>query len=1202
MAEGTPRTMEFTRTYPPLDQTAADKQRDVEWQNTLRETQEREQAPEIPGRTGEQTQPNPLVEGVTAAFKAVGAGAQNTMQGLTELLLPKEGTEVAKQTPGEFLDSKVQATRQTIIDGLVQIGAAPFIGMGAAAAQELENNWPELAKTQALDSGAAFTLRHIMSGAPAMNAMTQEQIQAMRQPMMVKELLDIAVQSAPMALGAAGKVKQAAKIQAPNIAGQRGSFQRDYVGQLNTDRVGAGERVKQTMVKLNEVVGASVLKEHREVVSHGQTIREGAGWTLDKLIGLDPSGLTLEQGRAAQQAARDAFNKAAQTLNNTMQDVLRTPLGEAALPPVKPGFVRLYRGEAIPGSGVQAPDWARQAAQESGAAEAGGRWFARDPAQADWYVKDADRGRLVYVDVPEAVANESKVSNLPEDSPARRFGRRDPENEHFLPREWADKKQPTEVGLARETAFLDQFATAVVLAGLDERIGREFARGVEARKILSEPGRRTLEERPSEQRPRQRATPGEGMTTAAVLDVAEHLLRDPNVTAEMLAAALSQLTQPQRQHWFRQLWNGFQALRDIVHASWIHSLLSSPLTHTTNIPGASIGILVDVPERFVSEWINAIAHNAPEGAQLGEAARSVYVLGRAYEDMFRLLKQAWQENLPPFEAEARKRAGGPSVFIKGLHDVTQEGKAGMQHITASRYGFDPQTGFGKFIETAGAILNSRYTPGAALMLEDAAMKGIPYRMEIGGQAHRKATLEGLQGTAFEERRAFLDRNPTEEMIAAAQDQAVLITLNKQLGTFGQTFTAIANMVPGGRVMFPFIRWSGNAMKWVNQRTPVLNTISISNWQDYMAGGDLRNRAIARWAVGNAVGAVTAYNVMQGNITPGANTKEQRSLKPYQDCGPYSIRAGDYCIENYIRTLGQVGQMMAVIADYIALEKDIPDQATFDLWVARGEGIAIAAGQMFSNQATMQQLANVLEVIKDPQGKTGRETLGLARSAVPTLVRQVTRVTDDNLVREARSIVDAIKSGLPYYVNDVEIHRNPVTGEGIRYPEGVGPDIASPIFFSKRNKDPVFAEIVANKANMPPLPWYVMGTNPGEEGARLTEPTGAEGVRLTPDQRDFWITQMTQKPGSGGLTLHQFLTEMVASDRYQRQSSGPAGGRAFMLRRAYNAYKTAAFAVLIDPDRGSPTLKDDIIRQLNTRAAARVPVTDPRSPQFQGVGR
>jgi hypothetical protein len=54
MAENT--RMEFTLTYPnPLDQVAADKQRDIRHSEGLAAEQELMDAPDVPGRSGEQT-------------------------------------------------------------------------------------------------------------------------------------------------------------------------------------------------------------------------------------------------------------------------------------------------------------------------------------------------------------------------------------------------------------------------------------------------------------------------------------------------------------------------------------------------------------------------------------------------------------------------------------------------------------------------------------------------------------------------------------------------------------------------------------------------------------------------------------------------------------------------------------------------------------------------------------------------------------------------------------------------------------------------------------------------------------------------------------------------------------------------------------------------------------------------------------------
>jgi hypothetical protein len=111
------------------------------------------------------------------------------------------------------------------------------------------------------------------------------------------------------------------------------------------------------------------------------------------------------------------------------------------LPPVLPGFVRLFRGEGMAEPGQPPlPDWIEQAKHMQGIYEAEGRWFHPLRGEAEWYANEAENGRLFYVDLPERVANDSLINNLPEDHPARRFSAR-PNEEHFLPREIAETKQ-----------------------------------------------------------------------------------------------------------------------------------------------------------------------------------------------------------------------------------------------------------------------------------------------------------------------------------------------------------------------------------------------------------------------------------------------------------------------------------------------------------------------------------------------------------------------------------------------------------------------------------------------------------------------------------------------------------------------------------------------------------------------------------------
>ena len=68
-----------------------------------------------------------------------------------------------------------------------------------------------------------------------------------------------------------------------------------------------------------------------------------------------------------------------------------------------------------------------------------GRWFTSSQAIAEWYVRDAPHGVLVYVDVPTDIAHQSWLINQPRE--VQRFSR-DLISEYFIPAEWAARTQP----------------------------------------------------------------------------------------------------------------------------------------------------------------------------------------------------------------------------------------------------------------------------------------------------------------------------------------------------------------------------------------------------------------------------------------------------------------------------------------------------------------------------------------------------------------------------------------------------------------------------------------------------------------------------------------------------------------------------------------------------------------------------------------
>lgn len=103
------------------------------------------------------------------------------------------------------------------------------------------------------------------------------------------------------------------------------------------------------------------------------------------------------------------------------------------LPPVADGMTRLYRGETTQGPGVH-PAWITESADYQASQQAAGRWWTDDPEVAAWYQNEAaPHGRVVYQDVPSAVADAAKLAQQTPD--IQRYSL-DRDREYFLPAEY----------------------------------------------------------------------------------------------------------------------------------------------------------------------------------------------------------------------------------------------------------------------------------------------------------------------------------------------------------------------------------------------------------------------------------------------------------------------------------------------------------------------------------------------------------------------------------------------------------------------------------------------------------------------------------------------------------------------------------------------------------------------------------------------
>lgn len=707
------------------------------------------------------------------------------------------------------------------------------------------------------------------------------------------------------------------------------------------------------------------------------------------------------------------------------------------------------------------------------------------------------------------------------------------------------------------------FAVAGQLAVLDEAGARNVARGLEMRKIFSEATRAPFD-------------PGALADLAAMLSGVDG--GDPLALARRLR---SLRTEAQRTSFARQTVGAVRAGIRSLHGLWINMLLTNPATHGANMSGTGLMTLWEIPERYSAEIVHQMFGGGPNGVQRGEAAAAVRGLAEGLSDGIRLAGKTMRgqmEGLSPAEVK-----------------LLSQTKVELPRLGAETYGFDPETVMGKALDVLGGVERVTSLPTHLLAIEDAFFKGINFRMEIKALAQREAMAEGLRGPRLAERVAQLEAEPPTSLVSAAVDAALLRTLNADLGPAGQAFMRWANEIPGGRVVLPFIRTPTNIMKWFGQRAPVLNMLSAQNWKDITAGGAARERAIARMALGNAVGAVIAWETVQGNIT-GEGPADKNLLRDKKATGwqPSSIKAGDrYYAYSRLDPLGAYIGLVASATEIIGQLPELQGDAESGLTRSAQlvEALGLAGAHVMVNKTYLRGLADVLEAIKQPDRSTPRVASGFARSLVPAGVRAVTRRLDDNVIRDARGILSQVKTGIPGHAQDVPPKLNPITGEPLRIPPGWGLDMVSPILVSTRTDDPVLEQVVAQHISIPALPDHVVGSTP--QAVPMTEQGTKPGIALSNQEIYRWGVLLTKETTIGGVTQYEALKRLIDSEAYRRSSDYPLDGKALLFKTIHNAYREKALDDLLIE---MPDLAALVKARQTERIEGRLPTDNPRSPQ------
>lgn len=459
--------------------------------------------------------------------------------------------------------------------------------------------------------------------------------------------------------------------------------------------------------------------------------------------------------------------------------------------------------------------------------------------------------------------------------------------------------------------------------------------------------------------------------------------------------------------------------KDKLVELWYNSLLSGPQTHVVNMMSNSLTALGQFPEHAAAATLGQVRRVLPKASQ--DRVLFSELGARAVG-----LRSGIREGLREF-ARALK-TGEPSDHVTKVESASQKAISGVK----------------------GEVIR---IPSRLLTAEDELFKAMARRMELHGQAIRKARSEGLTGDAARKRATELAANPTEDMMERALDYGRYLTFQRPLGDIAAPIARMTEAAPILKLILPFVRTPTNLLKFTVERSPLAPL--LKEWRsDFKAGGARRDLAVARAMVGTAAGMAVAELAQQGHITGSApSDKGKAAMMRANGWQPYSIKWGDRYY-SYLR-MDPFASTMGVAAD-LATKMDGMTEKQRD-----EAALMLTASIMknLSDKVWLSGLSDVLEAVSDPDRYMDSFINRLGGSlAVPTGVAQVAR-TVDPVTRERETLLDAVKARIPG-VSDSLYPARDIFGQPIENEGGVGPDLISPVWQSTDRKDPVIERLLA----------------------------------------------------------------------------------------------------------------------------------------------
>lgn len=569
-----------------------------------------------------------------------------------------------------------------------------------------------------------------------------------------------------------------------------------------------------------------------------------------------------------------------------------------------------------------------------------------------------------------------------------------------------------------------------------------------------------------------------------------------------------------------------KAGQGFINHVFVNGILSSPVTHVVNTGGNVLFQAMNTAEVALAARLGRFLPGA-EHVEAGEALASLHGSLSATRDAWRLALKALKDG-------------------ETLDDVVRyDANAPKGGITGQLPGLDTPL-LGRVVRGIEAGIG---VPTRLLGAEDDFFKMIAYRgyMERQTLKHVQeqiASGELAMANAAQAARQIME-NPTPEIQVAAEDWARQMTFQSPLGPTGQKAQLFLRSVPVLTLIAPFIRTPVNIFKEGVARSP-LALFSARFWNAVRRGGQDRDLALTRFAMGSATSAYIAHQVAQGNVT-GAGPQQPEAKQLWEGRRPdgsalhqpYSIKVGDTW-HSYAR-MEPIASVIGATADFVEIQSHLADDPEVALnddqeaYKAAGSIIAAIMNNT-GNKTFMKGIADFVELTNDPTRNIVSWTNQMGASMVPysAALRSIRNVEDPYL-REAWTVLDKIKDNTPGYSKDLP-PRLGLFGEPREKNSGSILGAMSPLPESKQKHDPVVKELVdvMQKTRLVPA------TMPGKN---------IDGMRLTAKEYTDYVRIARSEPIIGGdHTYYDELLRTIETEAYQDATSQ---GRYEMLKAVQN---------------------------------------------------